>query len=120
MTDFACGFRLHLRGGQVLDGAAFPSGRCLVIDDPQFGLGTAAASEEDLLRGYPDARIEWADDDRDQLAAAVDRVRDRCQGVRDRIGPSGMINASQILGLLSPTWPDGNFEAPAPTVEETP
>jgi hypothetical protein len=28
-----------------------------------------------------------------------------------------MINASQILGLLSPTWPDGNFEAPAPAPE---
>ncbi|MFD6968348.1 hypothetical protein [Streptomyces sp. NPDC059949] len=43
--------------------------------------------------------------------AALERVRDRCQGVRDRVGPSGMINASQILGLLSPTWPDGNYEA---------
>jgi hypothetical protein len=55
--------------------------------------------------------------DRDQLAAAVDRARERCQQVRDRKGPGGMINASQILGLLSPTWPDGNFEAPAPAPE---
>lgn len=61
MTGFTRGFRLHLRGGQVLDGAAFPSGRCLVIDDPQFGLASVAASEKELLRGYPDARIEWPD-----------------------------------------------------------
>jgi hypothetical protein len=61
MTDFTRGFRLHLRGGQVLDGAAFPSGRCLVLDDPYFGLSSVAASEEDLLRGYADARIEWPD-----------------------------------------------------------
>jgi crotonobetainyl-CoA:carnitine CoA-transferase CaiB-like acyl-CoA transferase len=61
VPDFARGFRLHLSHGQVLDGAAFPSGRCLVIDDPEFGLASAAASEEELLRGYPDARIEWPD-----------------------------------------------------------
>lgn len=57
--DFTRGFRLHLRDGQVLDGAAFPSGRCLVMDDPEFGLATVAVSEEELLRGYPDSRIEW-------------------------------------------------------------
>ncbi|MEU0087210.1 DUF6011 domain-containing protein [Streptomyces sp. NPDC006274] len=55
--------------------------------------------------------------DRDQLAAAIDRASERCQQVRDREGPGGMINASQILGLLSPTWPDGNFEAPTPAPE---
>lgn len=43
--------------------------------------------------------------------AAIARVRERCQGVRDRSGPGGMINATQILGLLSPIWPDGNYEA---------
>jgi hypothetical protein len=43
--------------------------------------------------------------------AAIARVRDRCQQVRDRVGPGGMINASQILGLLSRTWPDGNAAA---------
>ncbi|MGW5736980.1 MULTISPECIES: hypothetical protein [Streptomyces] len=46
--------------------------------------------------------------------AAVQRVRERCRAVRDRTGPAGMINASQILSLLSTTWPDGNFEAPLP------
>lgn len=49
----------------------------------------------------------------ERAVAAIARVRERCQPVRDREGPSGMINASQILGLLSPTWPDGNYEAPA-------
>ncbi|MBK3563198.1 MULTISPECIES: hypothetical protein [unclassified Streptomyces] len=48
------------------------------------------------------------------VRAAAERARERCQAVRDRVGPGGMINASQILGLLSPTWPDGNHEAPAP------
>ncbi|MFG2679221.1 hypothetical protein [Streptomyces sp. NPDC048392] len=52
--------------------------------------------------------------------AALERVRERCQAVRDRVGPRGMINASQILGLLSPTWPDGNFEAGARQDDETP
>ncbi|MER7971050.1 hypothetical protein ABTX35_18985 [Streptomyces sp. NPDC096080] len=60
-----------------------------------------------------------ADDEEAQRAeleaakAAIKRVRERCCGVRDRNGAGGMINASQILGLLSPTWPDGNYEAPA-------
>lgn len=47
----------------------------------------------------------------EQAEARLTRARDRCQEVRDRVGPGGMINASQILGLLSPTWPDGNYEA---------
>lgn len=62
MSEFTRGFRLHQRRGTPLDGAAFPSGRVFVLDDPEWGLATAAASVEDLQRGYPDARIEWADD----------------------------------------------------------
>lgn len=50
--------------------------------------------------------------------AALARVRERCQQVRDRVGPGGMINASQILGLLSPTWPDGNYEAAPASPDE--
>lgn len=49
----------------------------------------------------------------ERAEAALARVRDRCQAVGDRVGPTGMINAAQILGLLSPTWPDDNYEAPA-------
>jgi hypothetical protein len=59
VTQFARGFRLHLRDGQVLDGAEFPSGRVFVIDDPAYGLATIAASLEELLKGYHGARIEW-------------------------------------------------------------
>ncbi|RSS51384.1 hypothetical protein [Streptomyces sp. WAC01280] len=56
---FATGFRLHLRHGAPLDGVVLPSGRCLVVEDGAYGLFTAAPSLEDLVRGYPDARIEW-------------------------------------------------------------
>jgi hypothetical protein len=83
MNGFTRGFRLHLRGGQVLDGAAFPSGRCLVIDDPQFGLASVAASEEELLRGYPDARIEWPDTE----GTAVHQLADAWRTQPDRYAP---------------------------------
>ncbi|WP_073915767.1 hypothetical protein [Streptomyces sp. CB02009] len=56
---FVVGFRLHLRQGRALDGALFPSGRCLVVEDGAGGLITAALSIDDLVRGYPDARVEW-------------------------------------------------------------
>ncbi|MFE7517061.1 hypothetical protein ACFU8I_38415 [Streptomyces sp. NPDC057540] len=56
---FAAGFRLHLRHGEPLDGALLPSGRCLVVEDHIGGMCSYASSLEDLLRGYPDARIEW-------------------------------------------------------------
>jgi hypothetical protein len=62
MTGFARGFKLHLRSGQVLDGAAFPSGRAIIVDDPEYGLASAAISVEELLKGYHRARIEWDDD----------------------------------------------------------
>ncbi|MGX1223174.1 hypothetical protein [Streptomyces ambofaciens] len=62
MTAFTRGFRLHLADGQVLDGAAFPSGRTIVVDDPEYGLATAAASLEVLLLGYHGARVEWDDE----------------------------------------------------------
>ncbi|MFI7014408.1 hypothetical protein [Streptomyces sp. NPDC050164] len=62
MTGFTRGFKLHLRDGQVLDGAAFPSGRAVVIDDPEYGLATVATSVDELLKGYHRARIEWAED----------------------------------------------------------
>jgi hypothetical protein len=80
MTDFTRGFRLHLRHGQVLDGAMFPSGRCLVLDDPHFGLASAAASEEELLRGYPEARIEWPAED----AAAAPTPPSLTEGLREQ------------------------------------
>ncbi|MFB6771112.1 hypothetical protein [Streptomyces sp. NPDC056337] len=62
MTAFTRGFRLHLADGQVLDGAAFPSGRAALVDDPEFGFVTGAVSVEELLLGYHRARIEWDDE----------------------------------------------------------
>lgn len=61
-SEFTRGFRLHPRSGPALDGAAFPSARVFVLDDPEHGLATVAVSLEELLRGgYDGARIEWAD-----------------------------------------------------------
>lgn len=60
MTAFTQGFRLHLADGRVLDGAAFPSGRAVVVDDPEYGLASAATSLDELLKGYHGARVEWS------------------------------------------------------------
>lgn len=60
-AEFARGFRLHRRNGQALDGAEFPSGHVVIVDDPADGLVSGARSLEDLLRGGYDGRIEWAD-----------------------------------------------------------
>lgn len=50
-----------------------------------------------------------------EMLVALNNARLRAlqtlQQVRDREGPSGMINASQVIGLLSPTWPDGNYSS---------
>lgn len=59
-------------------------------------------------------------DDIAAVRSVVARTQERCQAVRDREGPGGMINATQILGLLSPTWPDGNYEGAAPGSTEQP
>ncbi|MFI9005086.1 hypothetical protein [Streptomyces sp. NPDC053541] len=58
-NPFVVGFRLHGRHGLVLDGALLPCGYCLVVECAEDGLITAARSLEDLVRGYPDAYIEW-------------------------------------------------------------
>ena len=60
--SFTRGFRLHIAGGRILDGAEFPSGRVYVLDDPEYGLATAATSMEYLLSGYHGARVEWPGD----------------------------------------------------------
>ncbi|WKV74744.1 hypothetical protein AW27_026425 [Streptomyces sp. PCS3-D2] len=70
-------------------------------------MANGATAEECVLMNHR-ATVEEAR----RMRAAIARVRNRCQSVRDRVGPSGMINASQILGLLSAKWPDGNYEAP--------
>ncbi|MGW1295130.1 hypothetical protein [Streptomyces sp. NPDC002533] len=71
-TPFTRGFRLIQRDGHALDGAEFPSGRCVVLDDPEHGLATVAVAVDELLRGgYHGARIEWAD----QQTTAESRTR---------------------------------------------
>ncbi|WP_042170150.1 hypothetical protein [Streptomyces sp. NBRC 110035] len=59
MNAFARPFHLHLRDGQVLDGAVFPSGHAIIIDDPQVGFGSTAPTLDQLLLCYHRARIEW-------------------------------------------------------------
>ncbi|MFC9247775.1 hypothetical protein ACFT7S_28315 [Streptomyces sp. NPDC057136] len=59
---FARGFRLHLSHGQVLDGAQYPNGWALVMDDPEWGLCSSARTIELLQAGYGGGRIEWADE----------------------------------------------------------
>jgi hypothetical protein len=55
----ARGFRLHLGQGRVYDGAEFPSGFVVVLEDPEYGLAVTARNADDLLRGYGRGRIEW-------------------------------------------------------------
>lgn len=60
VTAYARGFRLHLAHGRVLDGAEFPNGRVIVMDDPEWGLCSGARAADLLQAGYPGARIEWS------------------------------------------------------------
>ncbi|MCR8947136.1 hypothetical protein NW249_34175 [Streptomyces sp. OUCMDZ-4982] len=57
---FARPFRLIQRNGVALDGAVFPNGRAVVMDDPDWGLCSGARTLDLLLaHGYHGARIEW-------------------------------------------------------------
>lgn len=58
---FARGFRLHTREG-ILDGAEFPNGLVIVVDDADYGLLTGAPSIAALVAGYAYSRVEWPDD----------------------------------------------------------
>ena len=51
-------FRLHLPH-QVLDGFVLADGQAVAVDDPEYGLTSAAPTLADLLRGYGGGRIEW-------------------------------------------------------------
>ncbi|MYS44088.1 hypothetical protein GTY23_23215 [Streptomyces sp. SID5998] len=53
-------FRLHLPHGLVLDGWVTADGQAVAIEDADLGLTAAAASLEDLARGYGGAHIQWA------------------------------------------------------------
>ncbi|HET6636801.1 MAG TPA: hypothetical protein VFH77_17420 [Streptomyces sp.] len=98
MSGFTRGFRLHVTGGRVLDGAQFPSGRVLVLDDPEYGLATAATSLEELVKGYPDARAEWPDDSQALTQPVLERWH---------------LELQQGDGWLSVTRPTGDRQAAA-------
>ncbi|MFE2046694.1 hypothetical protein ACFXAZ_38445 [Streptomyces sp. NPDC059477] len=77
MTGPACrtrGFRLHLGTGETLGGAVLPSGRAFVVDDPEYGLASAAPSLDELLTGYHHARLEWAPDGATTALAEIRRL----------------------------------------------
>ncbi|MFE9296574.1 hypothetical protein [Streptomyces niveus] len=55
---FPRAFLFHHRAG-TLAGLQLPSGRVLLAEDVDYGFATVAPTTEDLLKGYPGARIEW-------------------------------------------------------------
>lgn len=56
--------------------------------------------------------------ERDQFAAAIDRTTTQMHGYYDA-GLSN-VNTRQVINLLSPTWPDGNYESPSPNAPQPP
>lgn len=54
-------FRI-VQGKRVLDGAVFPNGQAVVIDDPEAGLSSSAESLDLLLTGYHRAEVMLAAD----------------------------------------------------------
>lgn len=59
MTDPACRpFRLRLAHGRVFDGWV-TAGEAVAIEDQELGLTAAAATPDDLIRGYGGGHIEW-------------------------------------------------------------
>ncbi|MET9204087.1 hypothetical protein ABZW38_02795 [Streptomyces bacillaris] len=59
---FARPFRLIQRNGEPLEGAVFPNGRAIVLDDPDWGICSGARTLDLLLaHGYHGARVEWPD-----------------------------------------------------------
>lgn len=68
---FPRSFVLHPHhGGAPLPGVELPGGHAVVFDDPESGASSGAPSVADLCRGYPGARIEWADEAPASAAAA--------------------------------------------------
>lgn len=99
---FTRGFRLH-HNGRIIHGAEFPSGHVIVADDPQCGLGTAALSLDELLKGYHGAHVGWQPlDDRaveiEQLRAEVERLH---AGEEPGSTPHGNLTDGQWLRLFN-------------------
>jgi len=95
---FTRGFRLH-HNGRIIHGAEFPGGEVIVADDPQYGLGTAALSLEELLKGYHGARVEWPGDQLVSTALLLDLVDIVANVRRDRPWPEATARA--VLGQLT-------------------
>ncbi|WP_443306740.1 hypothetical protein [Streptomyces sp. KR55] len=95
---FTRGFRLH-HNGSIIHGAEFPGGEVIVADDPEYGLGTAALSLEDLLKGYHGARVEWPGDQLVPTALFLDLVNIVANARRDRPFPEATARA--VLGQLT-------------------
>ena len=57
----------------------------------------------------------------EQLRTAIDRTSSQMDrynaSARERGETSALVNARQVLGLLSLTWPDGTYAAAAPPTE---
>ncbi|WP_405909585.1 hypothetical protein OG742_37285 [Streptomyces sp. NBC_00828] len=51
-------FRLH-HHRLVVDGWVTADGQAVTVDDPEYGLTSAADSITDLVRGYGGGHIEW-------------------------------------------------------------
>ncbi|MEI5522511.1 hypothetical protein WB388_18070 [Streptomyces brasiliscabiei] len=62
MSDRVRPFLLHLPH-QVLDGFETADGWAVAIDDPEYGLTSAAPTPADLIRGYGGGHIEWPEPD---------------------------------------------------------
>ncbi|MCI3240256.1 hypothetical protein [Streptomyces spinosisporus] len=54
-------FRI-VQGKRTLDGAVFPNGQAVIIDDPETGLSSSAESLDLLLTGYHRAEVMLAED----------------------------------------------------------
>ncbi|MET7412487.1 DUF6011 domain-containing protein [Streptomyces rubiginosohelvolus] len=55
----------------------------------------------------------------DRAEAAIKRTVDQMRAYVVASGSAG-VNPNQVIDLLSPTWPNGNHEAPAPAAAEEP
>ncbi|MFJ1858778.1 DUF6011 domain-containing protein [Streptomyces anulatus] len=89
-----------------------PTGRCGNAPQTVLSPGDQAA-----VTDFTDYLAEKARADRAE--AAIKRTVDQMRAYVVASGTAG-VNPQQVIGLLSPTWPNGNHEAPTPgTMEAT-
>ncbi|WP_335936653.1 hypothetical protein [Streptomyces sp. PTD5-9] len=112
MNTYARGFRLHLRHGLVLEGAEFPGGRAIVMDDPEWGLCSAARTIEVLQAGYPDSRIERPAARRTLTEAEHHRAWHAIEGAAGEPGADPGTILAAVLAALDITAPDAPTAVP--------